>query len=82
MHHTTDQHHCSANTPVCSPARYDRPSFGVLRREERLSVMPLTRSGCCGKAMATPFSARFDKPDTLADIRRLTRVHPDPVIVL
>ncbi|MFA1010458.1 hypothetical protein ACTMQS_03660 [Pseudomonas syringae pv. aptata] len=32
--------------------------------------------------MATPFSARFDGPDTLADIRRLTAVHPDPVTVL
>ncbi|KPB33117.1 Transposition protein [Pseudomonas savastanoi pv. phaseolicola] len=29
--------------------------------------------------MANPFSARFDGLDTLADIRRLTIVHPDPV---
>ncbi|RMV36894.1 Transposition protein, TnsC-related protein [Pseudomonas savastanoi pv. phaseolicola] len=32
-----------------------------------------------GKGMANPFSARFDGLDTLADIRRLTIVHPDPV---
>ncbi|WP_235202533.1 hypothetical protein N027_00380 [Pseudomonas syringae USA007] len=41
--------------------------------------MPLTRSGCWGKALTNPFSARFDELDTLADIRRLTTVHPDSV---
>lgn len=29
--------------------------------------------------MTNPFSARFDELDTLADIRRLTTVHPDSV---
>ncbi|WP_259639726.1 hypothetical protein [Pseudomonas syringae group genomosp. 3] len=29
--------------------------------------------------MTNPFSARFDGLDTLADIRLLTTVHPDPV---
>lgn len=41
--------------------------------------MPLTRIGCWVKAMTNPFSARFDGLDTLADIRRLTTVHPDQV---
>jgi len=29
--------------------------------------------------MTNIFSTRFDGPDTLADIRRLVTVHPDPV---